>query len=84
MTNTARGVGTVPGVIYKNVFRVKKKNAQSPTKNSQKEIEKAELELIYENDQEQIYLDKKKLNLPKEELVKRMSNGNNILLNNRV
>jgi len=57
VTHTARGVGTVPGVIYKDVFRIKKKSSDSSPK------EKQNLALIYEDEKEQVFVDKKRLSV---------------------
>lgn len=61
VTYTARGVGTVPGVIYKDVFRIKKKTPEASAK--EKIAEKQNMALIYEDEKEQVYVDKKRLSI---------------------
>lgn len=62
MTYTARGVGTVPRVIYKDVFRIKKKKKGGSSR-EKKEIEKDDLELVYENEKEEVYVNKKRISV---------------------
>ena len=49
-------------MIYKDVFRIRKKKKDNSSP-GRKEIEKDDLELVYENDKEELYVDKKRLSI---------------------
>lgn len=71
VTHTARGVGTVPSAIYKNVFKIKSKKQKENSRVDPKEAEKNDLELVFEDDKQQVFVNKKSLNknvLPTEKL----------------
>lgn len=70
VTHTARGVGTVPSAIYKNVFKIKSKKKDN-ARTDPKEAEKNDLELVFEDDKQQVFVNKKSLSrniLPTEKL----------------